>query len=165
MFQRWKQPEFGKPLSIERLLPLFIVLISHKTLLPNVLQLKHPFSCLHGYTLSRNTFISTCSLAEQFLSLMKQTPFPLHVLCFLKLAIDYSRIITNHHKCMNHEYCIDGDSRVICKLRIWQIWFAPIRHLASIYTNCQRARIRFILVCDISIHYLQSRMCDSRIFI
>ncbi len=46
---------FKKPFLTERSFPLSIFLISHKILQRNIVGSKHPFSCLHGDTLSGNT--------------------------------------------------------------------------------------------------------------
>ncbi len=75
-FQRWKQPEFRKPFSTERLFPISIFLISYKILWCNIVRLKHPFSCLHGDTLSGNKhYFHVLTKCVLFLSRMKQTLF------------------------------------------------------------------------------------------
>ncbi len=84
---------------------------------------------------------------------------------YLKPTKDYSRIITNHHKFENHKQCLDGDSRMTSKLRIWKIWFVSVRSPVGIHVYRQRAQIRFVLVCNISKHYSQSHTCNLHIFI
>ncbi len=64
-FQRQKQSEYRKHLSIERLFLLSIFLISLEILWCNIVSLKHPFSCLCDDTLEA-CIIPMCSLALYF---------------------------------------------------------------------------------------------------
>ncbi len=106
IFQRWKQPKFGKPLSTEWSFQLSIFLFSHKILWCNFVRTKHPFSCLHGDTLSGNRHyfhmvVSHVNEVDTFLLTLLMLPNVKLILSFCPLLLTSLIVWRGTRNCFN----------------------------------------------------------------